>query len=103
MLLLISYLINYAGEGKCAICTGCCCPLVNMTLKSLVEIDEIPMDTEVQNVCGFIINVWLGYRIGLDRFHAESGKLKASCQDGWKAGALYFPLIVLNQCIGYVR
>ena len=55
--LLISYLINCAGEGQCAICTGCCCPLVNMTLKSLVEIDEIPMETEVLDICGFVINV----------------------------------------------
>ena len=66
MLLLISYLINYAGEGQCAICTGCCCPLVNMTLKSLVEIDEVPMDT------GPIINICVGHRVGVNRFHAES-------------------------------
>ena len=55
--LLVSYLLNCTGEGQCAICSGCCCPLVNMTLKSLVEIDEIPMETEVMDIFCFVINV----------------------------------------------
>ena len=42
-----------------------------MTLKSLVEIDEIPMDTEVLNGYGLISNLFIGYRVCVDRFHAE--------------------------------
>ena len=40
-------IIYHEGEGECGICTGSCCPLVNMSLKSLVEIGELPMNTEV--------------------------------------------------------
>ena len=58
---MLSYLIHYPGEGQCGICTGGCCPLVNMTLKSLVEIDEIPMDTEVLNGYGLTSNLFIGY------------------------------------------
>ena len=49
MVISINYLVIslYTGEGECGICTGNCCPLVNMTLKSLVEIGELPMNTEV--------------------------------------------------------
>ena len=35
------------GEGECGVCAGNCCPPVNMTLKSLVEIGELPMNIEV--------------------------------------------------------
>ena len=37
----------YIGGGKCGICWGSCCPLVNLMLKSLVEIGELGMNTEV--------------------------------------------------------
>ena len=52
MVIYINYLgiSLYIGEGECGICTGNCCPLVNMTLKSLVEIGELPMNTEVPSI-----------------------------------------------------
>ena len=37
----------YIGGGKCGMCWGSCCPLVNLMLKSLVEIGELDMNTEV--------------------------------------------------------
>ena len=42
-----------------------------MTLKSLVEIDEIPMDTEVLNGYGLIATMIIGYRVGVNGFHVE--------------------------------
>ena len=52
MVISVNYLVIslYTGEGECGICTGNCCPLVNMTLKSLVDIGELPMNTEVPNL-----------------------------------------------------
>ena len=38
------------GDGECGVCWGKCCPLVNLTLKSLVEIGELPMNTEVSTL-----------------------------------------------------
>ena len=49
ILQVVLFLPYYKGEGECGICTGNCCPIVNMTLKSLVEIGELPMNTEVPN------------------------------------------------------
>ena len=49
MVISVDYLVISfcTGEGECGVCAGNCCPLVNMTLKSLVEIGELPMNTEV--------------------------------------------------------
>ena len=51
MVISVDYLVISfcTGEGECGVCAGNCCPLVNMTLKSLVEIGELPMNTEVLN------------------------------------------------------
>ena len=35
------------GGGKCGMCWGTCCPLVNTVLKSLVEVGELSVDAEV--------------------------------------------------------
>ena len=37
----------YIGGGKCGMCWGTCCPLVNTVLKSLVDMGELDVDTEV--------------------------------------------------------
>ena len=37
----------YIGGGKCGMCWGTCCPLVNTVLKSLVDVGELDVDTEV--------------------------------------------------------
>ena len=49
MVISVNYLVISfcTGEGECGVCAGNCCPLVNMTLKSLVEIGELPMNSEV--------------------------------------------------------
>ena len=38
------------GGGKCGMCWGTCCPLVNTVLKSLVDVGELSVDAEV-SVC----------------------------------------------------
>ena len=35
------------GVGRCGMCWGTCCPLVNDVLNSLVEIGELDQDVEV--------------------------------------------------------
>ena len=40
-------ILCYIGGGKCAVCRGSCCPLVKSVLKSLVDVGELDVDTEV--------------------------------------------------------
>ena len=47
-------------------CWGSCCPLVNLTLKSLVEIGELGMNTEVS----FYIYKGVWYLISFPRIFA---------------------------------
>ena len=53
--------------------------------------------------CCFVFNVYLGYRVGPDRFYSEGRKPKTSSKEGWEAGALYQSLLMLTWCIGCVR
>ena len=51
-MLKVSVLLVYCncvhiGRGKCAVCWGSCCPLVNCTLSTLVRIGELNEDAEV--------------------------------------------------------
>ena len=39
------------GEGKCCVCWGSCCPLVNCAINTLVRVGELNEDAEVSVMC----------------------------------------------------
>ena len=39
------------GEGKCCVCWGSCCPLVNSAISTLVRVGELNEDAEVSVMC----------------------------------------------------
>ena len=44
-------LLCVLGLGRCCVCWGSCCPLVNSTVNTLVRVGELNQDAEVCGVC----------------------------------------------------
>ena len=45
------------GEGKCCVCWGSCCPLVNCAINTLVRVGELNEDAEVSVMCYCVLKI----------------------------------------------
>ena len=73
------------GVGRCGMCWGHCCPLVNDVLSALIEVGELAEDAKVSvRLCDCCVCVVVEPTFGCWGLYYQVGKLENYHRYGWK-------------------